>query len=196
MAAELVPVHPEAVADDARALRWVTPAGALPFVGRPTRCPAELQRLLDEGVLEHLDVEPTAVRTRLGAGLAWRTEGDRVRAAVQAALAEPQCWTAPAGSGPDDALRMAVDEVVQGEVGEYARSHGGSIEVVSATGDRVEVRLTGACAHCPAKDLTLSQRVETAIRARYPAVREVVARPEPSATGGRRLLTLTPLRRR
>ncbi len=171
----LVPVHPEAVSGDPLALRWVAATGALGFVGEPTRMPSTLTALVLEGALVAVSVTPTAVVTRLGGGRTWRAEGGRVRDALQAALADPAGWAAPSDATPDDALRMAVEEVVAGDVGAYVRSHGGDIELVSVSDGRVEVRMTGTCTHCPAADETLGGRFETALRALHPQVREVTA---------------------
>ncbi|GAA1879285.1 NifU family protein [Lapillicoccus jejuensis] len=196
---ELVPLHPEPVDGEPTRLRWVAPAermAALGFVGAPAQVPDDLAPLLADGTLEDVTVTPTAVVAALAPGRSWRTEGARVRSALQAALADPSGWRAPAGADPDDALRMAVDEVIAGEVGDYVRSHGGELTLLSAHDDRVEVSMTGTCGHCPAADDTLTTRVETALRARYPALREVVARVGVDAVpAGRRRLPLLPLRR-
>ena len=156
---DLVPLHPEPVDGEPTRLRWVAPAervAALGFVGEPVRVPDGLAALLVDGTLAGLTVTPTAVVATVGDGRSWRTDGARVRSALQSALADPAGWVAPAGSDPDDALRMAVDEVIAGEVGDYVRSHGGELRLLSAHDDRVEVSMTGTCGHCPAADDTLN----------------------------------------
>ncbi len=202
-AADLVPLHPEPVADDARSMRWVTPVGVLGFVGPAASLPGPVQALLDDGTLDLLEVEPAAVRTRVGPGHSWAQAGARVRSALQAGLAEPGSWVPPAGSSPDDALRMAAEQVIAGDVGAYVRSHGGAVELVGVRDGTVEVRMSGACTHCPAADLTLTQRFEVALRTLHPQVVGVTAHPGPGSgpgstglAGGRRLLGVNPLRRR
>lgn len=204
-AGTVLALHPEAVDGGADTLRWVTRAAdALGFVGVPAAVPTPLAALLDDGVLSGVALEPGAVLTTLGAGRAWRAEGSRVREALVRALAEPSGWAAPAGSGGDDVLAAVVQQVIAGEVGDYVRSHGGAITLVRAAGGRAEVALSGACTHCPAAGLTLDQRVEAAVRARYPALVALTATttaptaPAGSglpAAGGRRRLGLLPLRR-
>ena len=57
------------------------------------------------------------------------------------------------------------------------RMDGGNVELVSAdaaTG-RVELRLVGACSHCPASSYTLSFGIEARLKQELPDVREVVA---------------------
>ncbi|MEM1251573.1 MAG: NifU family protein [Cyanobacteria bacterium P01_H01_bin.21] len=67
-------------------------------------------------------------------------------------------------------LQQALDEVRPGLQG-----HEGDIELVSIRlPDTVEVRLIGACSHCPASQLTLSEAVETAIKRHCPEIEHVV----------------------
>ena len=193
---QLISLHPEAVAGTDRELRWVLPAGTLDFVGDPARVPHDVRVLLDDGTVAALTVEPDAVRIRLGTGRGWRAEGPRVRAALQAALAVPEQWS-PAGDRSSDAvLAMAVRQVIDGDVGDYVRSHGGIVELLAVHDGGVEIRLSGACAHCPASELTLTERFEKAVRARFPALTSITARTPEPRPGGRRWLSLTPLLRR
>ncbi len=203
----VVPVHPESLPDDPRTLRWVIPAGTLGFVGMPVEVPAPLRQLLDDATLAGLTVEPAAVRLTLAAGLEWREQGVRVRDALQAALAVPEQWQAPdladatdamaAMAAPgDDVLRAAVHQVLDGEVGDYIRSHGGQVILLSAHESEVEVQLSGACRHCPASDVTLTERLEGGVRALYPGVLRLTARDEPGPGAGRRMLRLIPTRGR
>ena len=67
-------------------------------------------------------------------------------------------------------LQQALDEVRPGLQG-----HQGDIELVSIRlPDTVEVRLVGACSHCPASQLTLSEAVETSIKRHCPEIEHVV----------------------
>lgn len=173
-----VPIHPEAGAHP-RELRWIVPVDAVPFVGRPAAVPAALGRLLADGVLETVDVEPGAVILRLGEGRSWRTEGPGVRRALQAALGRPEGWVPPsdAAGSPEARLRAAAEAVIAGEVGEYIRSHDGTIALVGVGADRVAVALGGSCADCPARGWTLTLRVEAALRRLYPALAGIDVRP-------------------
>ena len=195
-ATPVVAMHPEVVEDDPRTLRWLLPAGTLGFVGEVARAPEDVWALLEDGTLDRLTVEPDAVRTRLSTDRGWRREGARVRTALQQALAEPAQWAAAGDASPDAVLRMAVEQVIAGEVGDYVRSHGGAVELLTVRDGAVEVSLSGACAHCPASELTLNQRFDRAVRARCPAVRSITARSKEPPSPGPRWLSLTPLRRR
>lgn len=189
-------LHPEAVAGSPQEVRWVLPAGALPFVGVPAAMPAPLQALLDDGVLTGVVVEPAALRTALAPGRDWRADGPAVREAVERAAAQPEGWTAAEPTGADGVLRAAVEQVLAGDVGAYIRSHGGALELVDVHERRVEMRFSGTCAHCPASDHTLTQRFETAVRALAPALDGVDTTrvPAPRADGPRFLGI--PIRRR
>ncbi|MDN5762959.1 MAG: NifU family protein [Microlunatus sp.] len=191
-----VPLHPEAVEGSDRELRWVLPSGTLGFVGQVRHVPAAVQTLLDEGIIETLTVEPTAIRTRLGLGRSWRGDGDRVRTALQSAVATPARWTPAEAVSIDAVLRMAVQQVIEGEVGGYIRSHGGALTLLSIRDGAVEVRLDGACAHCPAAEITLTTRFEKAVRARCPDVRSITARTGKPVSNGRRWPSLNPRSRR
>ncbi|OFE16327.1 hypothetical protein BA895_19330 [Humibacillus sp. DSM 29435] len=171
----LVPLHAEPVDGDPLSMRWIVPPDVLGFVGATTRLPRVLQSLLDDGTIDAVSVEPAAVRLRLRPGLTWRRDGAGVRTALQAALAEPEHWQPSYDGTPDDVLRMAVVEVIDGDVGDYVRSHGGQIELVDVHDGDVRVRMNGACTHCPASRVTLGDRFEIAVRARYPQLRSVTS---------------------
>ena len=67
-------------------------------------------------------------------------------------------------------LQQALDEVRPSLQG-----HEGDIELVSIRlPDTVEVRLVGACSHCPASQLTLSEAVESTIKRHCPEIQHVV----------------------
>lgn len=59
----------------------------------------------------------------------------------------------------------------------YARSHGGTLTLVSATqgregeGHEVRIRLGGTCQGCPMSETTLRQGVEAHLRELFPGVR-------------------------
>lgn len=191
----VVPVHPEPVPGEERVIRWVMPPGTLGFVGAVDVLPPGLQPLLDDGTIEEIFVEPAAIRVRLGQDRVWRTEGARVRSALQAALTDRSRWTGRGGSSPDAVLAMAVTQVLDGHVGAFVRSHGGSITVIGVHAGEVEVELSGSCSHCPSAELTLAGRFENAVRELYPELRRIRAH-EAASPGSRRGLGLLSLRTR
>ena len=61
------------------------------------------------------------------------------------------------------------------EVRPSLQAHQGDVELVSIRlPDTVEVRLIGACSHCPASQLTLAEAVEAAIKRHCPEIQHVV----------------------
>lgn len=177
-----VPMHAEATGER-DVVRWVLPAGLLPVDGAVTTAPGALGRMLDDGTLTEVRVEAGALLARSG-GTSWRTLGDPVRSALQESLAAPDGWVVGDGAAaadvlhprePDDALTTAVHEVLTGPTGDFVRSHGGQVEVVAVADRCVDVRLSGACAHCPAAFFTLHGRLEQDLRTRYPELVELRA---------------------
>ncbi|WP_199512517.1 NifU family protein [Nucisporomicrobium flavum] len=174
----MIPIHPQPCAGRPDRLRWITPAGVLPFTGVPATVPAALATLLRDGTLAAVKVEATAIVTDLAAGRSWSRDGSRVRSALHEALADPAGWTGtPGGDGdPDEPLRAAAAALIDGRAGELALSHGGLIELVDVHDGVVTVRMSGACHGCPAAGITLRHRLEDELRRRCPGVRQVVNR--------------------
>ncbi|WP_370240543.1 NifU family protein [Aeromicrobium sp.] len=203
-----IPVHAEAVPGRPERVRWVVPARLLAFVGEPVAVPSALAGLVDDGVVARIEVAPAAVLIDLAAERTWAEGADRVRAALQQGLAAPGEWHPPLEQAEPAAaarahLGAAARAVVAGEVGDYARSHGGSLEVVAVHDGVVDVALHGTCDGCPAAGRTLEERVLVGVRALDPSVREVRSVREggqassttaldagPAGAGGRRLLPM------
>ncbi|MEA5655872.1 NifU family protein, partial [Cutibacterium granulosum] len=116
-----------------------------------------------------------------------------VRSALGRALSETTRWQGGDDSrelDDDAALAMFATELIDGPIGEIARAHGGSIELVSANKGVVSVRMSGACRGCPAAAITMHQRLKHQLRRRFPDLREVV---EVGAASSTRTLPLSPL---
>ncbi|GAA2702819.1 NifU family protein [Micromonospora olivasterospora] len=175
----MIPIHPQPVADHPEQLRWITPAGVLPFTGVAAALPAPLAALREDGTLAKVRVDPTAIVTTLHPGRQWSRDGARVRTALHTALADPSGWTpADVRGEPDDGpLRVAAQELLDGPVGDLARSHGGHIELVDVRDGTVTVTLAGACHGCPAARTTLRQGLEDRLRRSHPQLRAVTADP-------------------
>lgn len=164
-----IPLHAERVAGEPRAVRWVVPAGRL-SAGRIRSAPGRLGELLADGTLTEGLTENTAVWLWLREGLSWSAKGADVRAALQDALADPSAWVLEAA--PGEVLEKVTADLLEGPVGDFVRSHGGSVSA-QRFGDTVTVRLGGACEHCPAAGLTLRQRLVGELRDRCPDLVEV-----------------------
>jgi Fe-S cluster biogenesis protein NfuA len=80
--------------------------------------------------------------------------------------------------GRRDELLARIERVLDERVRPDLRSDGGDIEVVDLDSDRVlQVRLTGACQGCSSAIITMTMRVEAAVKAAVPEVRFLEAIP-------------------
>ncbi|MFF4585563.1 NifU family protein [Streptomyces sp. NPDC001388] len=175
----MIPLHPQPLPGRPRQMRWIVPAGTLACTGPATAVPAPLAALLADGTLTRVVVEPSAVVTDLGENRSWPGDGARIRTALHRSLEHPADWRTsaePAGdghAGGDAALYAAARELLAGPSGRYARSHGGTIDLVEVREGVVTVRLGGTCDGCPAAWITLQHRLERLLRERCPHLVEV-----------------------
>ncbi|UXY25552.1 NifU family protein [Streptomyces sp. HUAS TT20] len=169
----MIPLHPQQVPGRPDQLRWIMPAGTLPCTGPLTATPAPLAALVEDGTLASVTAEPAALVTALGPGRSWSREGARVRTAIHSALDDCAGWSAAdtgEASADDALLDRAAHDLLGGAVGQFARSHGGAIELVGVQDGVVTVRLAGACHGCPASWITLHHRLEQQLRNRCPSL--------------------------
>lgn len=162
-------LHPERT-DDERLLRWVINA-----VNVPQQLP-QLTALINEGILEHIDISPGEIRTRLAPNRSWNTDGPRVRSELFEALS-----TVVEKTGLNDAeLQKRVADIIERDVAPLANSHGGAIHIASLRDGVLTLELQGACHGCPQSQRTVGQLVARAVQDRYPQIREVrSAKPRP-----------------
>ncbi|MDO5736965.1 MAG: NifU family protein [Propionibacteriaceae bacterium] len=163
------PIHPEAVTGEPQAIRWVVDTGEL-LVGEVLHAAGTLGPMMQYGVITRMFVERGSVWTWLSPEHSWTDHGPRIRDAVVAAV-DTDGWDITDGSA--DLLRFIADDVVHGQLLTFINSHGGQISVVSASIDAVVLDFGGACTDCPAQGRTLHDRVEVALVARYPQLRDV-----------------------
>jgi NFU1 iron-sulfur cluster scaffold homolog, mitochondrial len=189
----MIPIHAIATADPQQ-LRWVISADRLPPAGRVRRAPGRLGIFQENRVIDEMVIRATAgqgeLLITLSAGHSWRELGDDVRVALDDALSDPGGWRI---DPIDSAAQLAAiaAELLAGSIGALAESHGGSIELVSVTGDTVTVRMSGACHGCSAQGSTLHDKLQRELRRR--AGRHVLVSSEsdsPALPLGRRLLSL------
>jgi Fe/S biogenesis protein NfuA len=136
--------------------------------------------MLSNATISDALAEHTAVWLWLREGLSWAQFGPPVQSALRDALADPDSWVVE--PAPGEVLGHVTADLLAGSVGDFVRSHGGSVTAQRA-GDTVTVRLGGACEHCPAAGLTLRGRLIGELRSRGPDLVEVEQ--------GSRQLTLT-----
>jgi Fe-S cluster biogenesis protein NfuA len=66
-------------------------------------------------------------------------------------------------------------ESALGEIRKMLQADGGDVEFVKIEENRVHVRLTGACAGCPMRNMTLKNGIEKYLKEKMPELEEVVA---------------------
>ena len=72
---------------------------------------------------------------------------------------------------------MLDEEKVKGvleDVRKYLQADGGDVEFIRIEGNKVHVRLQGACAGCPMRSITLKNGIERILKEKIPEVEEVV----------------------
>lgn len=166
----MIGVHAERVAGDDRVVRWVVPGGVLP-VGRVRSAPGLMGELLSDATFSEALTEHGGLWLWLREDLSWSAVGATVRSALQDALGHPDGWVVD--PAPGEVLERVTADLLAGSVGDFIRSHGGSVRAQSVGGDAVVVQLGGACAHCPAAEHTLRLRLIGELRRRCPDLVEV-----------------------
>jgi Fe/S biogenesis protein NfuA len=174
----VIAIHAERVIGDPSAVRWVVPPGLL-TPGRIRRAPGAVGRLFADGTLTAGMAEHTAVWLWLRDDLSWRRLGRAVDRALRDGLLAPEGWDiTPA---PGDVLERVTADLLDGSVGDFVRSHGGSATARRLDGGVIEVQLGGACEHCSAAGHTLRLRLLGELRRRCPDLVEL----EPDHEDGR-----------
>jgi NFU1 iron-sulfur cluster scaffold homolog, mitochondrial len=185
----VIPLHATATSDPQQ-LRFVVPPAHLPPRGVVRAAPDRLTDWLSRKVIDSIVVADSGVLVTLATGQSWRDVGDEIRDALADALTQSGWQVGPA-TGDDDRVAGIVHELLAGQLGAYAQSHGGTIELVAVNGPDVTVRLSGACRGCPAADSTLTDRLQRELRRRVgDQVRVISDDGSAPVSLGRKLLAL------
>ena len=72
-------------------------------------------------------------------------------------------------------METKIREVIENQIRPLLQRDGGDIEFVGLDNRTVKVRLRGACAGCPASQMTLQMGVERLLRNEVPDIERVVA---------------------
>ncbi|MBO0881829.1 MAG: NifU family protein [Mycobacterium sp.] len=186
----MIPIHATATTHP-RQLRWVIAPDRLPPRGTVWRAPGKLGTLLDDGVIDELVVRAADVLITLSAGNRWRDLGDDIREALTDALSDLAGWQVDPSAESSSQLAATAAELLAGSIGSLAESHGGSIELVSVSGDTVTVRMSGACHGCPASGSTLYDKLQRELRRRLGVQVTVCSENDSTAVSlGKKLLSL------
>lgn len=68
-----------------------------------------------------------------------------------------------------------VSKVIEEKIRPALQSHGGDIELVEIKGNKIFVKLVGACGCCPHAQMTMQQGVEQILKSEIPEIEEVLA---------------------
>lgn len=70
--------------------------------------------------------------------------------------------------------KTAIESIINDKIRPGLLMDGGNIELVSIEGNKVLVRLLGACGHCPGATMTLKMGVERILKAHFAELEEVI----------------------
>jgi Fe-S cluster biogenesis protein NfuA len=101
-------------------------------------------------------------------GVPWPELDALVRDCLHAWVAHGALPASAATSRAADSLEAAVWEVIEAEVLPTLRRDGGDLRLIAIDGGVVKVELVGACAGCPASQLTLKGGVERTLKRAFP----------------------------
>ncbi len=65
-----------------------------------------------------------------------------------------------------DELVASVRKLIDTDIRPFVQADGGDIELIGIEGNRVKVRLAGACETCPSSNFTLREGVEARLKAK------------------------------
>lgn len=183
----MIAIHAERVLNDPAAVRWVMPPG-LVATGWVRSAPGALGEMLASGALTAGLVEATAMWLWLREDLSWRQQGGPVDRALRDALAVSDGWEIE--PAPGDVLERVTTDLLDGTVGDFLRSHGGTATAQRLESDAVEIQLGGACEHCSAAGHTLRLRLLGELQRRCPDLIELDGE---QPADGRLTVSLTPV---
>lgn len=71
--------------------------------------------------------------------------------------------------------KISVNKVLDEQIRPRLAMDGGNIDLVDVKGNKVYVKLKGACGCCPGAQMTLKMGVERVLRNEFPELEEVVS---------------------
>lgn len=163
------------------ASRVVHPGGPF-FFDRPERAAGSPlpQMLFGLSGVAHLLIAENVVTVGKAPGVEWSslkaTIGAKIRAQMLSGVpAILENANRPATWGrPDDEVRVAIEELLDGEVNRGIAGHGGKISLVDYQDGKLSIAMSGGCQGCASSQATLRQGVEVMVRRIAPEVVEIV----------------------
>lgn len=129
--------------------------------------------------VEKLDVAGAVVTVVKAAESDWATLKPAIAQAIRESMTRS---AAPLGqvtkvmgqTRTDDEIRLAVQEVLDGQANPAIASHGGHVRVTDVRDGVVSMLMSGGCQGCASSAATLRGGVEKLIRAAVPEVRDII----------------------
>jgi len=162
-------IHPQEVQGDPSAVRWVVHTGTDDVVGEIATAPGPFGQLLRDGVISLALLEVEGIWTWLRPGHDWDDWGHRVRDAIAGSL-DHSGWEINGDSA--DLLRLVASDVVDNDLASVIETASTTVQVVENDARWLLLDLGQLDSRDPAASTELQQRIETAIRARCPSLRE------------------------
>ena len=162
-------IHPPEVQGDPSAVRWVVHTGTDDVVGEIATAPGPFGQLLRDGVISLALLEVEGIWTWLRPGRDWDDWGHRVRDAIAGSL-DHSGWEINGDSA--DLLRLVASDVVDNDLASVIETASTTVQVVENDATWLLLDLGQLDSRDPAASTELQQRIETAIRARCPSLRE------------------------
>ena len=162
-------IHPQEVQGDPSAVRWVVHTGTDDVVGEITTAPGPFGQLLRDGVISLALLEVEGIWTWLRPGHDWDDWGHRVRDAIAGSL-DHSGWEINGDSA--DLLRLVANDVISGDLADEVHAADTTVEVVENDAHWLLLDLGQLDSRDPAASAELQQRIETAVRVRYPLLQD------------------------
>ena len=161
------PIHPQAVPNDPLAVRWVVRTGTQGVVGEVVVAPDPFGALMRDRVISLALLETEGIWVWLAPGNSWADRGHKVREAILESL-DRDGWHINGDSA--DLLRLVANDVISGDLADEVHAADTTVEVVE--NDAQWLDLGRLDSRDPAASAELQQRIETAIRVRYPLLQD------------------------
>jgi len=151
------------------AVRWVVHTGTQGVVGEVVAAPDPFGALMRDRVISLALLETEGIWVWLAPGNAWACCGHKVREAILESL-DLDGWRINGDSA--DLLRLVANDVLLGDLADEIHAADTTVEVVENDARWLLLDLGQLDSRDPAASTELQQRIETAIRARCPSLRE------------------------
>ncbi|MFT6564085.1 MAG: Fe-S cluster biogenesis protein NfuA [Actinomycetes bacterium] len=144
--------------------------------------------------VDRIEVSPGRITATKNQTAPWPETAAKVTTAIKALVVCGDLQLAKHVDS-DATLRNAVNQLLDGEVSEFAKSHGGRITIADVHDQTVTIMMDGACHNCPATRRTLQQRILKPLTPYFPDIK-IIEAGKPDRESSRTTLPFPKLYRR